>query len=156
MTLKVQSYIVDELTGTMRKVFDILREDTYLAPHQMLPELKEQGINLSCSALEKIARDLTERGLAEQQGNRDRQTFRRAKIIERADKPRPLKAVEPIQPAAVEDRFLAICTEMVDAMATLRAENESLRNGGCTPEELAALREKAQQFDVIQKALGHK
>lgn len=156
MSLKVQNYIVDELTGTMRKVFDVLREDVFLAPHQLIPELRDGGINLSVSALEKISRDLAERGLVETNGNREKPTFRRARVIEKPDKSRNLKAVEPIQPAAVEDRFLAICTELVDTVAALRAENESLKSGGCAPEELAALREKAQQFDVIQKALGHK
>ncbi len=156
MTLKVQNYIVDELTGTMRKVFDAMRDDVFQTPHQLGPELRECGVTLSVPAIEKLSRDLADRGLVEVQGHKGAPSFRRARIVEKTEKPRQLKAVEPIHPAAVEDRFLAICTEMVDVMAALRAENETLRSGGCTPEELATLREKAQLFDTMKQVFAPK
>lgn len=149
---KARADLVEKLTKTMRAVYDALKEDAFVAGHQVVPELRESGISLSVAAVEKISRDLCDRGLAESNGHKERPMFRRA--AEKGERGPSLRAVDSIQPVAVEDRLLGICTEMLDAMAALRAENAALKAAGCDQAEMATLREKAQQLDAMKKALG--
>lgn len=154
MGLKVEQFAVEELTGTVRKVFDLLDENSFTLAHQMINELKETGVSLGAPSVERILRELVSRGFAEAQGSRDKPMFRRAKIISKPEKVRTLRAVETNQPAPLEDRLLALITEVVDSMNALREENKRLRETGCDEAELTVLREKAQQLDAMKKALG--
>lgn len=154
MSLKVQQYEVDALTGTIRKVFGILNEDIYQSPQEIVSLLGESGVSLSIPAVEKICRDLHERGFADRLDGK-RMGFRRAKVVakERAETVR----IVPASPApSIRDRFLAVYTEMDEYVSKLEREIERLRTTQCDPDEIAELRVKAQQLEMMKEVLGSK
>ena len=159
MSGKLKAQQIDQLTGTMRTVFDLAPDGAECTIHDLTVRLDDAGKHMSRSSVEMICRDLIGRSF-----------FTKVKDKPLTFKRRAVRSPAPAAPESqdcdttdsevamptIEDELLSACTRAVDRIKALEQQLAVAReraDSGVTEEELAELRAKAAKYDVIQGAL---
>lgn len=178
MALKVTQAQVDTLTAQQAKVFRAMKDDQYTQNHLLLQDVNAAGGNMTISQLDHIGRDLVSRGFAQEDTANGKWKYRRARITpnhvpdrsENYGKPTERPGTATTAERALLDmvttargyaseiesqcaglsRALDIVTQIAEEIAT-RPTGEVV-----SPAELAELREKASNWDDLQKLMGRK